>query len=111
MHGDFGHAVAREWPTVAPLADRLEGPRAWTDVVALRWLAAGTAPDYRSIARFRKTPPCGVGAPVRAGAEPVPGRRDNNYDSFGALSAAEIGWAWVASDRLPEGLTRRLRTR
>lgn len=27
---------------------------ACTDVVAFRWLAAGTAPDYRSIARFRK---------------------------------------------------------
>jgi transposase len=27
---------------------------ACVDVVALRWLAAGTAPDYRSIARFRK---------------------------------------------------------
>ncbi len=25
-----------------------------TDVVAFRWLAAGTAPDFRSIARFRK---------------------------------------------------------
>jgi transposase len=27
---------------------------ACVDVVAFRWLAAGTAPDYRSIARFRK---------------------------------------------------------
>ena len=27
---------------------------ACVDVVALRWLAGGTAPDYRSIARFRK---------------------------------------------------------
>jgi transposase len=27
---------------------------ACTDVVAFRWLAAGTAPDYRSIARFRR---------------------------------------------------------
>lgn len=31
---------------------RLEA--ACVDVVAFRWLAAGTAPDYRSIARFRK---------------------------------------------------------
>jgi transposase len=31
---------------------RLEA--ACTDVVAFRWLAAGTAPDFRSIARFRK---------------------------------------------------------
>jgi len=31
---------------------RLEA--ACTDVVAFRWLAAGSAPDYRSIARFRK---------------------------------------------------------
>ncbi|NMR21582.1 IS1182 family transposase [Cellulomonas fimi] len=28
--------------------------RACIDIVAFRWLAAGTAPDYRSIARFRR---------------------------------------------------------
>lgn len=28
--------------------------RACTDIVAFRWLAAGAAPDYRAIARFRK---------------------------------------------------------
>jgi hypothetical protein len=37
--------------------------------------------------------------------------RANNYDSFGALSAAEISWVWVTSGRLPEGLTFRLRRR
>lgn len=34
---------------------------ACVDVVAFRWLAAGSAPDYRSIARFRKRHLCALG--------------------------------------------------
>lgn len=33
----------------------------------------------------------------------------DNYDAFGALSAAEIGWAWVTLGRLPKGLEIKMR--
>ncbi len=35
----------------------------------------------------------------------------DNYDSFGALSAADICWSWVAAGCLPAGLTLRERSR
>jgi hypothetical protein len=39
------------------------------------------------------------------------GYRYDNYDSFSALSAAQISWAWVTTGRLPSGLTIRVRAR
>ena len=39
------------------------------------------------------------------------GYKYDNYDSFSALFAAQISWAWVTAGRLPSGLTIRARTR
>jgi hypothetical protein len=39
------------------------------------------------------------------------GYKSDNYDSFSALSAALISWAWVTEGRLPSGLTIRARPR
>ena len=39
------------------------------------------------------------------------GYKYDNYDSFSALSAAQISWAWVTAGRLSSGLTIRARTR
>jgi hypothetical protein len=39
------------------------------------------------------------------------GYKYDNYDSFSALSAAQISWAWVTTGRLPSGLTIRARAR
>ena len=39
------------------------------------------------------------------------GYKYGNYDSFSALSAAQISWAWATAGRLPPGLTIRARTR
>lgn len=38
------------------------------------------------------------------------GYRYDNYDSFSALSASEICWAWVITGCLPDGLTYRPRS-
>lgn len=50
--------------------------------------------------------------PGRAGFDvQTIGYRYTNYESFGALAAAEIGWAWVSTGGLPSHLTGRRRTR
>jgi hypothetical protein len=39
------------------------------------------------------------------------GYKSDTYDSFSAMSAAQITWAWVTAARLPSGLTIRARAR
>ena len=45
------------------------------DVVAFRWLAAGSGPGLSGDRPVPQTPPLRVGAPVRSGVGVVPGRR------------------------------------
>lgn len=37
------------------------------------------------------------------------GYRDDNYDGFSTIKAAEISWAWMTAGAIPRGLTYRVR--
>ena len=75
-------------------SSRVIEKRCWDDV-GFRYLAAGAAPDYRSIARFRRRHLEGAGRPLPAGTAAMPTGGD------GAAGQGGTGRDQAAGERQP----------